>query len=95
MVCNVIIDIFIGLDVSSFFEYDWFHSRFHSIFWFIFSDCASQFFRIISQLGKELFTFSIMCLQWTSLNGTVGLKLDLFIHDCRRWWLQHKFYLIT
>ena len=75
MVCNVIIDIFIGLDVSSFFEYDWFHSRFHSIFWFIFSSCISQFFRIILQLRKVLFTFSIVCLQWTSLDGAVGLKL--------------------
>ena len=75
MMCDVIIDIFIWLDVSSFFEYDWFHSWFHSVFWFIFSDCASQFFRIILQLRKVLFTFSIVCLQWTSLDGAVGLKL--------------------
>ena len=75
MMCDVIIDIFIWLDVSSFFEYDWFHSWLHSVFWFIFSDCASQFFRIILQLRKVLFTFSIVCLQWTSLDGAVGLKL--------------------
>ena len=75
MMCDVIINIFIWLDMSSFFEYDWFHSRSHSVFWFIFSSCVSQFFRIILQLWKVLFMFSIVCLQWTSLDGTMGLKL--------------------